>query len=93
MVLVHQSVRSFSAQFAEELRRYNYVTVRSLLAMHEALLACNPAARACQLDEPIMQCLTLLLRLANDILSKKTCSIACSWVLLVYTCKVVMCIS
>lgn len=28
MVLVHQSVRRFSAQFAEELRRHNYVTVR-----------------------------------------------------------------
>jgi dynein heavy chain len=27
MVLVHQSVRRFSAQFAEELRRHNYVTV------------------------------------------------------------------
>jgi dynein heavy chain len=28
MVLVHQSVRRFSTQFAEELRRHNYVTVR-----------------------------------------------------------------
>jgi hypothetical protein len=27
MVLVHQSVRRFSTQFAEELRRHNYVTV------------------------------------------------------------------
>jgi hypothetical protein len=27
MMLVHQSVRHFSARFAEELRRHNYVTV------------------------------------------------------------------
>lgn len=27
MILVHQSVRQFSARFAEELRRHNYVTV------------------------------------------------------------------
>jgi hypothetical protein len=27
MMLVHQSVRQFSARFAEELRRHNYVTV------------------------------------------------------------------
>jgi hypothetical protein len=30
MVLVHQSVRRFSTQFAEELHRHNYVTVRLL---------------------------------------------------------------
>lgn len=28
MMMVHQSVRQFSARFAEELRRHNYVTVR-----------------------------------------------------------------
>ena len=28
MMAVHQSVRQFSARFAEELRRHNYVTVR-----------------------------------------------------------------
>jgi hypothetical protein len=27
MMMVHQSVRQFSARFAEELRRHNYVTV------------------------------------------------------------------
>ncbi|KAF8069431.1 DHC1 [Scenedesmus sp. PABB004] len=31
MVLVHQSVRRFSAQFAEELRRHNYVTPKNYL--------------------------------------------------------------
>ena len=36
MVLVHQSVRRFSAQFAEELRRHNYVTVRVGLCMRGA---------------------------------------------------------
>lgn len=30
MMLVHQSVRQFSARFAEELRRHNYVTVSAI---------------------------------------------------------------
>ena len=29
MVLVHQSVRSFSTRFLEELRRHNYVTPKA----------------------------------------------------------------
>jgi len=32
MVLVHNSVRDFSARFAEQLRRYNYVTPKNYLA-------------------------------------------------------------
>lgn len=31
MVMVHQSVRTFSARFLDQLRRYNYVTPRNYL--------------------------------------------------------------
>lgn len=31
MVMVHQSVRQYSVQFAEELRRHNYVTVSAIV--------------------------------------------------------------
>lgn len=37
MVKVHQSVRTFSTRFAEELRRHNYVTVS-----HSASIAAIP---------------------------------------------------
>eukprot|EP00892_Ulva_mutabilis_P000668 jgi/Ulvmu1/10601/UM065_0057.1 len=44
MMLVHQSVRSFSTQFHEELRRYNYVTPKSYLdyiSNYKTTLAAN----------------------------------------------------
>lgn len=31
MVMVHQSVRTFSARFLDQLRRYNYVTPKNYL--------------------------------------------------------------
>jgi len=37
MMLVHQSVRQFSARFAEELRRHNYVTVRLAQTVHKPM--------------------------------------------------------
>lgn len=44
MMLVHQSVRQFSARFAEELRRHNYVTV-STTASRCMLLALGTPGR------------------------------------------------
>jgi dynein heavy chain, axonemal len=40
MVLVHQSVRRFSVQYAEELRRHNYVTVCECVCVCVCVLQC-----------------------------------------------------
>lgn len=54
MMLVHQSVRQFSTQFAEELRRHNYVTVRPCAVhVHAPVLY---AATVCEITDSRHSC-------------------------------------